>query len=362
MTNLPRPEIHTVLEAHRGQRHLVVLQAYPDPDAIASAFAHRLISAQFDIETTLVYSGKISHPQNAALVKLLGIELHPFDASLSLEGYAGAVFVDNQGTTAEEIVRALEAAGVPALIVVDHHDLQDRLKPEFSDIRRVGATATLYAGYLEHGPPELSKSQRDHVLTATALMHGLITDTGDFIQAGPEDFCAARFLSQFRDADLLGQIMHQARSKHTLEIIRQALGNRVVAESFSIAGVGYLRAEDRDAIPQAADFLLTEENVHTAVVYGIITGEERKEVVVGSMRTSKLSLAPDDFLKEVLGRNPDGRPYGGGKASAGGFEIPVGFLTGGNGDGYQKLKWQVYDEQVRHKFLDKIGVEHKAAA
>ena len=50
----------------------------------------------------------------------------------------------------------------------------------------------------------------------------------------------------------------------------------MTAESFSIAGVGYLRAEDRDGIPQAADFLVTEENIHTAVVYGIVTGTEHR--------------------------------------------------------------------------------------
>ena len=354
-----RPDVYKVLEAHRGQRHLVVLQDFPDPDAIASAFAHRLISAPFEIETSLLYSGKISHQENVALVKLRGIGLLPYEASLNLRDYDGAVFVDNQGTTSEEIVRALEAAGVPALIVVDHHDPQERLKPEFSDIRHVGATATIYADYLEHGPLQMSKSQREHLVAATALLHGILTDTGGFVRAGAEDFRAAGFLSQFRDADLLNHVMHQARSKQTLDVIREALGNRLVVENFSIAGIGYLRAEDRDAIPQAADFLLTEENVHTAIVYGIVLSDDRKEAVIGSVRTTKLTLSPDDFLKEVLGRNAEGRPYGGGKTSAGGFEIPVGFLSGDHIPDYSKLKWQVYDAQIKHKLLAKIGVETK---
>jgi nanoRNase/pAp phosphatase (c-di-AMP/oligoRNAs hydrolase) len=356
-----QPDVHKILEAHRGQRHLVVLQAYPDPDAIASAFAHRLISARFDIETAIVYSGKISHRQNVALVKLLGIELNRYDGDLNLAGYHGAVFVDNQGTTSEAIVRALEAAGVPALIVVDHHDPQDRLKPKFSDLRHVGATATIYAEYLERGLLELDKSQRDHVVAATALMHGLLTDTSGFIRASAEDFHAASFLSRFRDADLLEQIMSQARSKQTMEVIRRALGNRSIIENFSLAGIGYLRAEDRDAIPQAADFLLTEENVHTAIVYGIVAGDDHQETVVGSMRTSKITLSPDDFIKEVLGKNGAGQYYGGGKASAGGFEIPIGFLSGDHHEDYRKLKWQVYDEQVKRKLLAKIGVEQKRA-
>ena len=79
--------------------------------------------------------------------------------------------------------------------------------------------------------------------------------------------------------------------------------------SVSVAGVGYLRYEDRDAIPQAADFLITEENVHTAVVYGIVhdEDEEKKELVVGSLRTNKITLDPDEFIKEAFGKDSQGR-------------------------------------------------------
>jgi nanoRNase/pAp phosphatase (c-di-AMP/oligoRNAs hydrolase) len=92
--------------------------------------------------------------------------------------------------------------------------------------------------------------------------------------------------------------------------------------------VGYLRHADRDAIPQATDFLQTEENVHTTIVYGILLGEGDREVVVGSVRTSKLTLDVDQFLKSALGSDARGRYYGGGRSRAGGFEIPVGFLEG----------------------------------
>lgn len=351
-------EIGEVLEAHRGERHIVVLHDFPDPDAISAAFAYQLISAQFDIQVDIVYGGEISHQQNIALVRLLGIEPTPYNPDMKLEQYAGAVFLDNQGTAvSEDILHALEAAGVPPLIVIDHHERQERLQPEFSDIRRVGSTATLYAEYLEHGLVDMTKSRKEHVIVATALMHGLMTDTGNFIRAKPEDFHAASFLSQFRDADLLAQIMSQARSKQSMEIIRRALGNREIVESFSISGIGHLRVEDRDAIPAAADFLLTEENVHTAIVYGIVTGEGREESLTGSLRTSKITLDPDRFLKDVFGTDAQGGYYGGGKEGAGGFDIPVGFLAGGQSDAYEELKWQVYDNQIKQKLFAKIGVE-----
>src|SRR5581483_3016344 len=106
-------------------------------------------------------------------------------------------------------------------------------------------------------------------------------------------------------------------------------------------------------------FLLTEENVHTAIVYGIVVGEregQRVESLVGSLRTTKLSLHPDLFIKEALGRTENGGFYGGGRSEAGGFEIPIGFLAGTGAD-YDQLKWQVYDSQVKQRLFAKIGIK-----
>ena len=63
------------LEAHKGETHIVAIQDYPDPDAIASSVAHRLICLNYGIDVDIVYAGRISHQQNIALVKLLNIEL-----------------------------------------------------------------------------------------------------------------------------------------------------------------------------------------------------------------------------------------------------------------------------------------------
>ena len=218
----------------------------------------------------------------------------------------------------------------------------------------------MYAQYFEQGILELQKSRRDHVMTATALMHGILTDTRGFTRAGLEDFEAAGFLSGFSDDDLLEQIMSQARSKQAMEVIRRALGDRVIVESFSIAGIGYLRQEDRDAIPQATDFLVSEENVHTAIVYGVVTASDRngEEKLVGSLRTTKITMDPDEFIKEAFGTNASGAYFGGGKVSAGGFEVPLGFLAGDSGPDYQDLKWQVYDMQIKQKIFAKIGVKN----
>lgn len=348
-------KLRKVLAEQKGQRHIVVLQDFPDPDAISAGFAHRLISQAHGIETDLVYSGIISHQQNLALVKLLGIELLPYTRDMDLSGYAGAVFVDHQGTTARKIVEALEKAGVPLLMVLDHHEEQSVSEAQFTDIRQVGAAATIYAEYLEQGLFELDPGREEHIMLATALMHGLITDTNSFLRAGPADFRAAAFLSRFRDPDILERIMGQEKPRKTMEIIKQALENRVHAEGFSVAGIGHLRGDDRDAVPQAADFLLTEENVHTAIVFGMVQGPDHQEAVVGSLRTSKLALDPDEFLKSALGRDASGVAYGGGKHAAGGFQIPVDFLADSQDEEFLDLKWRTYEARIKQRLFDKIG-------
>jgi nanoRNase/pAp phosphatase (c-di-AMP/oligoRNAs hydrolase) len=217
----------------------------------------------------------------------------------------------------EGIIKPLMVAKLPILIVVDHHEPQNVLAPEFSDIQKTGSTATIYAHYMEQGLLPLQKGRKEHMAVATALLHGIMTDTVGLIRADKDDLEAAAYLSQYRDPDLLEQIMNQTRSKQVMDIIQRALENRSLVENLSITGIGYLRAEDRDAIPQAADFLVKEDNVHTAIVFGIVKDQNQDEVLTGSLRTTKLTLDPDEFIKSIFGVNSEGHYYGGGKNTAG---------------------------------------------
>lgn len=359
-TTSPAAAFQGFLEAHQQERHAVVLQEYPDPDAIASAFAHQIISQEYGIEVDILYSGAISHQQNRALVNLLKIELIPFSQEHDFTVYDGAIFVDNQGSTARELVKVLQKHTVPVLMIIDHHEVQDILQAEFSDIRRIGATATMYSQYIESGLLRMQSGNEEHMKLTTALMHGILTDTSGFLLAGPEDFQAAGFLCRYHDVEILEHVMSQERSKKTMEIISKSLVHRQVAENISISGIGYLKTEDRDAIPQAADFLVSEENVHTAIVYGIVRGKDQEEFLVGSLRTTKITLDPDEFIKEVFGKDSQGQYFGGGKHTAGGFQMSIGFLSGGEGQEYQKVKWQAYDTKIKERIFSKIGYDQEA--
>lgn len=350
-------EFRTFLRAHRDERHCVALQDFPDPDAIAGAFAYQLLAEAFDIGVDILYEGRISHQENLALVHLLDVELTRVTDSLPIDRYDGAVFIDNQGTTTR-LTDRLQKAGVPTIAIIDHHAPQGLLEAEYTDIRPIGAAATIFTDYLRSGEVlTLDEARTIHTHLATALVHALRSETNGFIRAGPEEYAAGAYLSRYADQELLGSILRVQRSRGTMDVIRTALTDRLAMGGYSIAGVGYLRQADRDAIPQATDFLQTEENVHTAIVYGILLGDGDREVVVGSVRTSKVTLDVDQFLKTALGSDARGRYYGGGRSRAGGFEIPVGFLEGTADPEQLRLKWEAFDQQIRGKLLRAAGIE-----
>jgi nanoRNase/pAp phosphatase (c-di-AMP/oligoRNAs hydrolase) len=356
VTSTKAQQFEAILKAHQGEHHIIALQSFPDPDAISSALAHQMIAERFEIECDITYNGVISHPENIALVELLDISLTKINEQDDLSKYKGSVFIDTQGTTTGLIERLAEAR-VPVVAIVDHHEVQGVIEAEYTDIRNVGATATIYAEYLESGLLQLDGTDLNHVRLATALMHGIRSETSGMLRAQREDCLAAAYLADFVDHSILATILSNERTRNSMDVIKSALGTRVLRDNYSIAGVGYLRYEDRDAIPQAADFLLTEENVHTAIVYGIVIMPGDREAIIGSLRTKKATLNPDTFLKEALGGQTPGRYYGGGRRGAGGFEIPVGFLAGSYDDDFMNRKWRLYDDQIRRKLLIKIGVQ-----
>ncbi|HEY9611686.1 bifunctional oligoribonuclease/PAP phosphatase NrnA [Allocoleopsis sp.] len=358
-------QLRQTLERHTRERQLVVIQDFPDPDALSSAWAYQLIAQQHNIQCDIVYAGTLSHQENIALVKLTNLPAKRWGIQTlkdwDLSVYHGYVLIDNQGTTSQ-LMPLVKQTGLPLIALIDHHRTQGDLEAEFIDIRpQTRATATILTQYLQAGLLKLDSSISEHVKCATALMHGLRSDTNRLMQAQEEDFMAAGYLSRFYDPQLLNAVLQTARSRRVMDVIERSLKNRLVQNNFSIAGVGYLRYDDRDAIPQAADFLVTEENVHTAVVYGIVHDEDEEvEVVIGSLRTNKLTLDPDEFIKEAFGQDSNGRFFGGGRMMAGGFEIPIGFLGSFNDNAeYAKMKWEVFDIQIKQKLLRLVNPKDK---
>jgi len=342
-------ELSAALQKHRGERLLVLLTGYPDPDNIASGLALQLLASSYDIEATLLSFHEVSHQENRALVKRLEIDLKLYDDRFCLDPYSLYAFVDTQKaeTPIQDHLR-----GKTFLAFVDHHKKLGEIPAEFVDIREdVGSTCGMFTDYLRHAFPEgLDPNDPMHVRLATALMHGIRSDTRVFLEASRLDFEASAFLWPCVEQPLLKRISAQSLTPAVMDMIQAALEHKKVYDNFLFSDVGFVRKEHRDGIPQAADFLLSREGIDTVLVFGIVDGR----TVDGSLRTRSDTVNPDTFLKKTFGIDEErGSHYGGGNIrDKGGFQIPIGFLAQHKErDQLYRLAWEVIHEKV----LEAIG-------
>lgn len=354
----PYAQLIRLLEGMRGESHLVILQGTPDPDAISSALALEFIGAQFEITTTVLSFHSLSHHENRALVKKLGIKLLRYDDQFDASQYAAYSIVDSQRHETP-IDKELIDSGVEFLAFIDHHG--DHASPPLAmlvDVRpQYSATATILSEYLMQAFPKgLEPADAQHVRLATALMHGLRSDTNKFLLASKAEHDAASFLAPCVDNALIESIERKVLTTAMLGILENALVNRRVHDNFIFSHVGSVRAVDRDGIPQAAELLLNREGTDTVLVWGVVDDS----FIDGSLRTRSETINPDEFIKGFLGVSPEnGKYYGGGTIrDRGGFQIPLGFLAVHQD---KNLLYKMSREIVETSFLDYIGKAVKGA-
>lgn len=342
-------ELSTALARHSGEKMLVVLTGYPDPDNIASGLTHKFLAKAFDVETTLLCFHEVSHQENRALVKRLEIDLHLYNEKFDLQPYSLCAFVDTQKVDCPITDKLSEKT---LLSFVDHHKRLGDIPAEFVDIREDAAsTCAIYTEYLRAQYPQgLNPSETEHVRLATALMHGIRSDTLALLEASRLEFEAAAYLWPCIDQALLRKISAQSLAPAVMDMIHKALERKQVLDNFVFTDVGFVRREHRDGIPQTAEFLLQREGIDTVLVFGIVDGK----TIDGSLRTRSDTINPDTFLKKTFGLDEEKQSYygGGNIKDKGGFQIPLGFLSQ-HPD--RELLYRLTCELVQEKFLDSIG-------
>jgi nanoRNase/pAp phosphatase (c-di-AMP/oligoRNAs hydrolase) len=336
-----------VLGLAKGKHVLIPLRGHPDPDGIASAMAQAHIAERLGVaKTTIGYSHDLSHRENRALVKLLGVELKKVKSVKDAGNVDFLSLVDSYDVDPE----LADAEQFELLTIIDHHRAPAPPKARFVDLRQdVTATSTIFTEYLAELAP-LDPEQEEDRRVATALMHGLSTDTDDFVLARPVDFRAAAAISEICDRDLLADLSRRLIAPSAMDVIARALAALVVRRNFAMAGVGFVSEADRDTIAQAADFLVRREDIDTVVVYGVV-GER---FIEGSLRTHSPSVDPAVWLEQAFGHDDKGRPYGGGRRDKGGFRIPIGFL--GRSTDRAQL-WTLVEHAARTALLKQLGDE-----
>jgi nanoRNase/pAp phosphatase (c-di-AMP/oligoRNAs hydrolase) len=337
----PRQGLENVLKSVAGAPCVVLITGHPDPDALGSALAHQRICQELGIPCSIAHVLPVSHRQNRAMVKLLNIELLEVTKADDLAPFKYLSLVDT--STPEPSIDL--PADLKLLTVVDHHKAADVDAP-FVDVRlHMGASSSIYAEYMAQGLAPL-ESAAGASRVATALLFGIQTDTNDFALATAADFSAAAYVRRFGDTDVLKRLGRRVVSASGMSVLGRALSNMLVVRDVAVAGVGHVSAGDRDSIATAADYILQREDLDTVLVYGIV--EDR---IDGSLRTDSPALEPATFLHTAFGKDRAGKPYGGGRADKGGFQIPLGVLA--ESDDKDAL-WTIVEQIVRTRLTKVI--------
>ena len=340
-------ELVETLEKARGKRLLICIKGYPDPDNIATSLALSYMGQAFDIQSTIVHFDQISHHENRALVKKLDLDIEEYSDQFDYSGYDYYAINDSQNTDLP--IKLPETCEL--LVFVDHHKKLGTVRGHFIDVREsAGSTSGIYGEYLREPVFNFTGDSSEESKIATALMHGVRSDTDNFVNATPIDYKASEFLSRYVDKDLLSLISRQSIPAKTMDLTQIALQRKDIRGTFMFSGVGYVREEDRDGIGQCADYLLNREGIDTVVVYGVVGGE----FVDASLRTKSHVLDPDKWIKDVFGQDQHGVYYGGGRKDKGGFQIPLG-VFGKCSD--RELLWILIKKTIDELFYNKIGVE-----
>lgn len=292
----------------------VVTHDNPDPDAIASAIALTDLAETVGLSADACYYGEISHQENRAMVNVLDLELTRFESTADVAEYGGIALVDHSRPGINDGLPTDLAVD----IVVDHHPPRGPVAGSFVDIRTLaGATSTIFAEYVERFGAGFDRA------TATALLYGIRVDTNDFVrETSALDFRAAATLRPHVNQSLLDRIEQPTIDGETFDTIARAIKSRARYDDVVVASCG--RVASRDALPQAADRLLSMDGVRTTLVYGFI-----EEMVYLSARSRDRELDVGEVIRDAF------EPIGsaGGHSDMAGAQLEIGVLGSVDPDG-----------------------------
>jgi nanoRNase/pAp phosphatase (c-di-AMP/oligoRNAs hydrolase) len=284
---------------------LVVMQDFPDPDAIASAVALREIAKTLgNTQCSIAHGGVVGRAENAALVKYLGLNLRHVD-ELDEAKFDLVAMVDTQPGTGNN---SLSPDVIPD-VVIDHHPMRSATrKAAFTDIRsRYGATSTILYEYLRCA--EITPD----VPLATALLYGIRSDTQDLgREATRADVTALLDLYPISNVRMLSTIRNGRVPREYFRLLAEGLTNARVFGSAIITALGDI--DSADMLGEIADLLLRTEETKWALCYGIC---HRKLWL--SLRTSEPGTNAGAFMHRLVGR----LGTGGGHNVAAGAQIPL---------------------------------------
>jgi nanoRNase/pAp phosphatase (c-di-AMP/oligoRNAs hydrolase) len=249
------------LRAHfaKADRVLILIQDDPDPDAIASALALRVLLGRNRTAAPIGTFGTITRPENRAMTRILEIDVESIKAR-AVDDYDMVAMVDAQPSFFEETLGELD-------LVIDHHPSEVPVRARLKDLRpSYGATSTILTEYLRAA--DVKMTQR----LATALLYGIKADTQDLERGTTKaDVEAFAFLHPHVNKSALRRIERPELPDDVLDLLAQAIAHRQVTNGVVFSHLGPVTYPE--LVAQFADFFLQVEGAEWSVVSGTVHGE-----------------------------------------------------------------------------------------
>jgi nanoRNase/pAp phosphatase (c-di-AMP/oligoRNAs hydrolase) len=305
----------TFIQALKKYKYImIVISGSPDPDALASAHALKIILSSISISSDIIITKKISLSQNKAFVRYLNIPV-TYKKSLTPEKYDAYIVPDFQTNIVDGITGI-----IPCAAHIDHHTETDLKAPsDFSLIRTdAGSTSSLIALIIKDLITALNK--KDLVSASTALMFGIQTDTDKYEHATPIDIDALRYLSEYSDKGIINRINGIPISPVTMKYYKKAVENPHLYKDWRLYGIGYIDIATRDSIAITADLLLKKPDVKTVIVYALVEDKSRNDLFLDvSIRSRSEDLDINGLIKDIT-------VTGGGRQYKGAYQIKLDYF------------------------------------
>lgn len=312
---------------------LILTHDYPDPDALASAFAlYHLAREGYGISAKIVYGGIVGRTENRAMVSILKIPIHKI-AENELKRAKHVALIDTQpGFDNNPFNKE-----VRALIVIDQHPPVRKPDAELAVIEtECGATSVVLAHCL------LQSGLSVPVNLATALTYGILSDTAHFFRCNDAQVIQTYLdILAHSDLGLLAKIQNPPRSRSFFTSLGKAFQNAVVFRKTIVSHLGVI--DTPDLVAQTADFLMT----YNKVSWSLCTGRYKHKLYV-SLRGSKSDIPAYEILRAIV---PDPSHAGGHDVIAGGsFEVE----ESGGGRAWEPAENLLVDKLRRRLKLSKV--------
>ena len=288
------------------RRALILLQDNPDPDAIASAAALKLLLKELaGCETVIAHGGVVGRAENRSMLRYLGLSMRSA-ASVSPDKFDLVAAVDTQPGFGNNPIR--DTAQVD--IVIDHHGRAGRTpRGQFCDLRpNYGATATILGEYLR------AAGITPTAPLATALLYGIQSDTQDLGRESTQaDIEMFTYLYPLANKRLLSRIENEQQPREYFTAVSRALRDAFTYGNTVVCWLG--RMINPDLTGEIADLLLRLDDAEWALCQGLYKGTLNL-----SLRTDFRDADADGVMKAIIGD----LGTGGGHEMLAGGQINVG--------------------------------------